>query len=274
MAAWGIRGVSVAGDGGLRIDVSALDPDAPLGDPGLDDAPFTTLRRFLTAVHHRTLPIKLQVTGPLTLGMALRAAGAHDELAFRVARSAARARALSLLALARAEASEAPLVVVVDEPSLVALSHAEFPLAAEQAIDLTSSALATLEPHAVTGLHCCGAVDWRAVLETGPQVLSLPVGAVSAAATSALVSFLDRGGWIAWGAVPTDGPVGSTCGLLWRRLCDQWSMLEEAGADPQLVRSRTLVTPACGLAQHRVDQALRILDLTAQLACSVANLSQ
>lgn len=265
-AAWGIPGVDVRDDGTIRVDVDALDPEAPVGDGTLSGPPFATLRQFLRAVAGRRSPMKLQLTGPVTLGLALEAAGAPTELAFEVARGAVRGRAEALLVAARSTAPEAPLVVFVDEPGLVSGLGTQAPLSADRTVDLVSGALATLEPHAITGLHCCGPADWKVVLQAGPDVLSLPVAAGVGPAAGAVSSFVERGGWLAWGAVPTGGPLGDSVTRLWRQLAAQWCELVQAGCDPVLLRRQAVITPACGLALHTVAQAEVVMDLTRRLA--------
>lgn len=265
-AAWGIPGIEVLPDGSLRVDDPRLDPRAPLLDAGIDGEPFVALRAFLGAVAGRNGPVKLQLTGPVTLGIALHGVGVPADRAFAVAGAAVRARARTLLAAARETAPLASLVVFVDEPGLTAAMHPGFPLEPDRTIDLVSSALATLEPHAVTGLHCCGPADWRVVLQTGPQILSLPLGAGATEHAGALGDFLDRGGWIAWGAVPTTGPLGSTADRLWQHLSDEWCALTRGGCDPVRLREQAMVTPACGLALHGEAQADLVLSLTSQVA--------
>jgi hypothetical protein len=264
-AGWGISGVTVRRNGSLDVDEAELDPAAPLADPGLQGAPYETLRVFLRAVAARKAPIKLQLTGPVTLGLALHDEGVVADQAFAVAAAAVRQRAAQLLAFARREAPGAPLVVFVDEPGLVAGLRPGFPLAPDATIDLVSGALAALEPHAITGLHCCGPADWRTLLQAGPQVLSLPVDAGIEGAAGALATFLDRGGWIAWGAVPTDAPLGDGASRLWRRLSTLWCDLVQAGCDPVALRRQAMVTPVCGLALHGEAQAERILGLTREI---------
>ncbi len=260
-AAWGIVGVEVRPDGTIAVEPAALDPAARLGDPALAGAPFATLRAFLAAVRGRTGPVKLQVTGPATLAMALVEAGAPVDRACAVAGAAVRERAVAVLDAARAAAPEATLVMFLDEPALVggppeALGHPE------DVIDLVSGALAVCEPRAVTGVHVCGPSDWRMVLQTGPRVLSVPVDADLGPGAGALASFLDRGGWVAWGAVPTDRPLGDSASLCWRDLSAQWCSLVRAGCDPVLIRRQALVTPACGLALHELSTVDRVLDIT------------
>ena len=265
-AAWGLVGVQVGADGTLDVDPAALDPDAPLGDPGLDGPPFAGLRAFLDAVAERRAPIKLQLTGPVTLGIALHAHGVEPDSAFRVAGAAVRARARALLDRAAATAPHAPVVAFVDEPGLVGLGAPGFPLTPDAGVDLTSGALAALERGALTGLHCCGATDWNLAIAAGPRIVSVPVGAGIERAAGALGRFLDDGGWIAWGAVPTDGPIGTSAGRLFRALSATWCDLVRAGCDPVRLRTQAMVTPACGLAGHGETQAGQVMALTRQVA--------
>ena len=53
----------------------------------------------------------------------------------------------------------------------------ELELSPDGVIDLLSGALAAVEGRALSGVHCCGPTDWRLVLQAGPDVVSLPVGA-------------------------------------------------------------------------------------------------
>ena len=265
-AAWGIDGIRVLPDGSLELDDPMLDPRAPLTTAGIDGEPFVGLRAFLGAVAGRRAPIKLQLTGPVTLGIALLNLGVPAARAFAVAGSAVRARARTLVAAAQETAPMAPLVVFVDEPGLTAAMHADFPLEPNRTIDLVSSALATLEPHAVTGLHCCGLADWPVVLQAGAQILSLPLDCGAVEHAGALGAFLEGGGRIAWGAVPTTGPLGSTPERLWQHLSAEWCSLTQGGCDPVLLREQAIVTPACGLAMHGEAQADLVLRLTNQVA--------
>jgi len=264
--AWGLRGVDIGEDGVLRL-TGTLDPADPFaGEPGIDGPAFAALRAFLHANRHRTAPIKLQLTGPVTLGLALVEAGAPVDRAFATAVAAVTARAEAMLGEALRIAPLAPQVAFVDEPGLVALSRPGFPLATDDALDLVSRALAAVERYAVTGLHCCADTDWRLAMDTGPQIVSLPVAPSIADHAGALGVHLDGGGWVAWGAVPTSQPVGDSSDRLWRTLSDTWCELVQRGCDALRLREQALVTPECGLATHDPLQAEHILALTVDLA--------
>ncbi len=266
--AWGLRGIAVGENGRLEVvgDTDPADPFDPATGAGIEGPAFTGLRAFLGAVRHRTTPIKLQLTGPITLGLALVEAGVPAERAFATAGAAVRERATAMLEEATRAAPLASKVVFVDEPGLVALSQPSFPIATDAAIDLVSGALAAIEPFAVTGLHCCGDTDWRLALAAGPQIVSMPTDPSIVDHAGALGVHLDRGGWIAWGAIPTSGPLGAEPGMLWRTLSETWCELVQRGCDALRLREQALVTPECGLSGHDPVQAESILALTVELA--------
>jgi hypothetical protein len=158
--------------------------------------------------------------------------------------------------------------VLVDEPAMSGIMEPGFPLLPDHAIDLVSSALAVIDadPDALAGVHCCGHGDWSVILATGPGVLSLPVQPDVAAVAGSLAEFLEGDGWIAWGAIPTDGPVAPTADRYWRDLAELWCSLVQGGCDPARLRRQALVTPACGLGLHDVDAVGRIFDLVDDVA--------
>lgn len=268
-AMWGIRGVTVDVDGEIQVDPTLVDPEATLEDSGMSGEPYGSMQVFLDAVTGRTNPVKSQLTGPVTLGLALTMHGVSPSVAFRVAERAVVERAAALVATMRTALPQAPLVVFLDEPALVGTAQHGFPLGTDEIIDVVSGVLAALEHDVITGVHCCGEADWKAILMAGPQVLSLPVGAQLGPVLGSITSFFDSGGWIAWGAVPTSAPVGGLAGLYWKALSKQWCELVQQGADPVLIRRRSLITPHCGLAEHDPDQAEHVLRLCALVAGSL-----
>jgi methionine synthase II (cobalamin-independent) len=259
-AAWGIAGVLVLPDGSLLVDEAMVDPDFPLAD-GLDAEPFAALRAFLAAIAGRVAPFKIQLTGPVTLGLALHAVGVPADRAFAAAARAVATRTRQVLTAARAAAPGATPLLFLDEPGLTAALEPGFPLDVNDTLDLVSAALAAVEERAIAGLHCCGRADWPVILQAGPQMLSLPVGAGASDHPGAFADYLERGGWLAWGAVPTQRPLGDTAEILWRRLVAEWEALAEGGCEPRRLVEQALITPACGLVGLDVAQAAHVLDL-------------
>jgi hypothetical protein len=242
------------------VHAPRLDPDAPV-TTDVDGDSVVGLRTFLRQAADAGMagsPVKWQFVGPVTLGVALTRAGIPTDVAFDVAGRAVRAHTTVLGAAVAAALPGSPQLVVLDEPWMGQLMADDFPIAPDAAVDLLSGALAGLEPFATTGVHCCAQADWASILSAGPRVLSLPATRDVAASAGYLHRFLDDGGWIAWGAVATDGPIGVTAGRAWHQLSGLWCELVQAGIDPVVLRRQSLVTPHCGLGMHNPAVAERL----------------
>jgi hypothetical protein len=264
----GLRGVSSSDDGDIAVDADRLDPAADVRVDLEHDA-FGGLRAFLDAAAGRTGPVKWQVCGPITLGVALHKRGAPAIVAFEVAVRAIREHIAFVGAAISAALPGCRQVVVIDEPAFPAVLDPAFPLDPGTSIDLLSCALAAIEPEGTSGVHCCGAGDWVAIASTGPAIISVPARPELVDVAGELAAFLDGGGWIAWGAVPTHRPVSGQVDRYWRDLSSLWCSLVQGGCDPLRLRHQALITPDCGLGLHAPDQAARVLELVSELAFRV-----
>ena len=164
-----------------------------------------------------------------------------------------------------------PVLLFLDEPALVLWQRDIAPLEREQAVDLLSASLAATS--CITGVHVCGDGDLRLAFEAGPRVLGIPVSDALIADADVLARHIDADGWVAWGAVPTDRPIGDSADALWRRLVGVWCELTRRGCDPVRLRTRGIITPACGLAGHGTSQADRALQFAADIASRVGDQS-
>ena len=265
----GMDGVAV-GEDGWRLDIDRRrvgpgDVEAPLDPSAFGSA--CTFLDVAAAAGHDGRPVKVQLTGPVTLGLALLDGGVRNAKAWSLAATVVRGRVKALLAAVASALPASPVVLVLDEPGLTAYPTPGFPLGAEDTIDLLSSGLAAAgADHVVAGVHCCGPTDWRLVLHAGPDLVSLPVDAAVGDDAAGLSGFLDRGGWISWGAVPTDRPLGDREEVHWRRLNTLWGELSRNGCDPTRLRMQALVTPACGLAHHHPSQVEQVYGLVRRMA--------
>ena len=88
-----------------------------------------------------------------------------------------------------------------------------------------------------------------------------------------LAAFLARGGWLAWGIVPTLDPRAAateTVPSLLARFDDGMALLERKGFDREFLLRRSLITPSCG-AGGVLDAPLaeRVLGLLAELSATL-----
>ena len=255
----GASGVTLGQYGTVAIDVDRLDPAAPVvTDLGRDN--FVGFRTFLEFANDQgyTGPVKWQFVGPISVGIALRRAGALPEVAFTVALGAVRSHLQALTAAVAEALPESPQLVIIDEPFARDLMSRDFPISPGEAVDLLSAAMAAVEPIATVGVHCCGEFDIAMVLESGPRVLSLPASRSLIPLAGYLDRFLRNGGWIAWGAVATEGPIGVTSNRSWHQLASLWDDLVQHGLDRELLHRQCLFTPECGLGTHSTAVAERV----------------
>ena len=189
-----------------------------------------------------------------------------DEAAEAVARGlgvAAGAQAVELAALGRR-----PLIFI-DEPALSGFGSAFTPVSRETVLGLLGACMeeARNRCEVVLGVHCCGNTDWSLLVDSGADVINLDsagYGDHLLLYPEAVAELLERGGAVAWGAVPTlDFKGNETAKGLWAGLHALLTGFAEKGLAKELLASQALVTPACGMGSLSLENSLAILELTA-----------
>ncbi len=264
----GLPGLSLLPDGSVTVEPSSVATDTPIATDVSQEA-FVGMRAFLDLAPKVRLdgaPVKWQFVGPVTLGVALHRGGLPSVAAFDLAVRAIRSHLTALSAAIADVLPSSPQLVLLDEPRLDRLMAPDFPIPPDEAIDLMSSAMAALASTATVGVHCCKRSDLASMLASGPAVISVPVSADLVDWAGYISRFVADGGVIAWGAVPTDGPVGGSADRHWRALSDLWCSLVQRGCDPVTLRTQSLITPSCGLSAHSVSVARRLARQTNDVA--------
>jgi hypothetical protein len=119
------------------------------------------------------------------------------------------------------------------------------------------------------GVHLCGNPDWDFLLGLDLDILSLDVytnGGVFTSYAPGIRKFLDRGGVLSWGIVPTNFEPFEKENIdsLETQLEDIWNRLQDKGIDRGFLLSRSLISPAtCCLVnpdgEKTVEMAFRIV---------------
>jgi len=99
------------------------------------------------------------------------------------------------------------------------------------------------------GVHLCGNPDWDFLLGLDLDILSLDIytnAEVFATYARSIRKFLDRGGVLVWGIVPTNFEPFEKEDLasLEERLEQVWSILQDQGIDRELLLAQSLLSPA------------------------------
>lgn len=99
------------------------------------------------------------------------------------------------------------------------------------------------------GIHLCGNPDWDFLLNLDMDIVSMDLytnAEIFASYASAIRRFLDRGGVIVWGIVPTgfESFEKESVTSLIRQLEGVWDVLDKKGIDRQFLFHRSLLSPA------------------------------
>lgn len=237
-------------------------------------AGFFALTRAVAALPSPPLGLKGQVVGPVTF-----AGMVKDEQDKPILYDSEFTQAVALgLAKKAAWQAErfrslgAEAVVFFDEPILTGFGSAFFPVSREEVARLLTDTLeATRQSGPVRlGVHCCGNTDWSLILSLPFDILSFDAyGYFDSLALydKPLRQFLERGGWLAWGAVPTGEELAQeTSAGLWERFTGQVERLTGLGLEPAQVLSQALVTPSCGLGYLSPEAAATALGYLKELS--------
>ncbi len=222
--------------------------------------------------HAGVQAVKGQITGPFTLLTGIsdpnKKLGYYDptirEMAVKglAAKAAWQVRFLKDLGL--------PVIIFIDEPALAGLGSSSFISIslADIGQDLAEVITAIQEAGGLAGIHVCANTDWEFILSLPLDVLSFDAyGFFDRLATSKPLvhAYLERGGTIAWGGVPTSdadritGETADTLAALWERHAD---LIADSRWDRAAILGQTLITPSCGTGSLTPELALRVLELT------------
>jgi hypothetical protein len=163
-------------------------------------------------------------------------------------------------------------VVFFDEPILTGFGSAFLPISREEVTTiLTETMEAAKETAPMTvGVHCCGNTDWGLLLSTPLDILSFDSYGFFdhlLLYEKAVTAFFQRGGYLAWGLVPTGEELAQETGdSLWQRFSSQVERLAGLGLGLREVLHHSLLTPACGLGYLSPEGATRAMTLLSELS--------
>lgn len=218
--------------------------------------------------------LKGQVVGPLTVGFQLTAANGRPayyepELRELITKNLALAGRWQV---ERLNEYRRPVLLFIDEPAVSVYGQSTYITVTREQIvtDMGAIIAESKAAGAMVGVHSCAAVDWSILLQLEIDVLSFDAYGYFDSLLpyrGELTSFLERGGLLAWGIVPTsDAAWGEHPDSLTDRLSSCWKELAQRGVPQELLRRQCLITPSCGTGLLTEALAGRIYELTAAVA--------
>ncbi len=248
-------------------NIAAVETDA-LSGTGLMHAGFDGLHAMLTLGRLVSLdgsPISWRLPGPLSVGAGLVTDGVGPTEAFDRSIEIVCAKLQEVHAEVERVMPNSAQLVMLDEPALAGLMADDFPIAPDHAVDLISTAMASLPSQAVAGVHCAHPCDLATMLAAGPGVVSVPLSSDLPEWAGYLGRFLGEGGVIAWAALPTHGPLSPNVERYWRYLSDVWCDLVARGCDPVALRRQSLITPGSCLDRYSASVARHLARMAGQV---------
>jgi len=216
--------------------------------------------------------LKCQVTGPVTFGMQVVDANKrpiyYDSQIADVLSKMIALKARWCEAEMRTKTGVAETLVVLNEPylaslgsSVVPIDHATVRAGWEDIASMVEGGL---------GIHCCSNTDWKFVIELDPAVISFDAYTTAKEFllySDTVISYMERGGVIAWGIVPAEYKIFSTetvDSLYEKYLAIRRHMT--ARISKELFDAQSLITPSCGIRFADRNGSLAIMGAAAEIS--------
>jgi len=254
------------------LDAASLDGTAGYAlSPEIARGFFAFLDR-LDRLSDPPMAIKGQITGPFTLGTAVKDASGsaifHDETL--------RDMVVKLLAMkARWQVQQLsqkgfPVILLVDEPALAGYGTSEFiSISREVVIEALSELFGEIQnAGALAGVHVCANTDWSMLMASGVDIISFDAYTYFdrlALYQDEIARFIDAGKWLVWGIVPTlqaADIVKETVTSLSRQFRRKLESLVALGIDQTVILRQSLISPSCGVGTLDIALAEKVMQLT------------
>ena len=225
--------------------------------------------------------VKGQVTGPFTMLTGIkdtqgRAGYFDDTIREMTIKGIAMKAAWQTSFLSK---SGKAVLMFIDEPALAGLGSSAFIGVTTDEIQSMINEVADAIHLAggLAGIHVCANTDWGLLLNSRIDVLSLDAYGFFdriASLQDDLNTYLERGGIIAWGGIPTsrdeDIQKESTASLV-----ELWNTQMDSITGPNLSKAdilrQTVITPSCGTGSLSQELARKVLELTRTVSTELRN---
>ncbi|MBW1982240.1 MAG: hypothetical protein JRJ12_13565 [Deltaproteobacteria bacterium] len=238
-----------------------------------------TMTLFLEQLPSRNLPMKAvkgQTVGPFTLLATLRTEA--DRLALY--ESQLRDVVVKTLALKAQWQTEMlkqfdlPPIVFIDEPALAGFGSSAFiSVSAEEVIQLIHEVVQHIhQAGGLAGIHVCANTDWSLFFSGSLDVINFDAYTYFdrfSLYRSELSQFIKKGGFIAWGIVPTmeaediERESEGSLAIKWQ---EQIAGLISDELDLATLFRHSLITPSCGCGSLNEARAERVVRLTRKVS--------
>lgn len=239
----------------------------------------STIRPFLEIIK-QTNPqyAKGQIVGPFTLATSLTdkdgKCAFYDETLREVIVKTLTLKALWQIKEIKKANPKAKPIIFIDEPSISQLGTSAFiTISKEEVVEILREVSDIIKENgAMSAIHCCGKCDWSIPIDCGVSIINFD-GYFFAQNLSLfsenLKPFLENGGIIAWGLIPTldkEALEKIDINVLLMKFDEAIDYLVKKGINKDLVINQSMVTPSCGAGSLSIELAQKAMKLTNELS--------
>jgi methionine synthase II (cobalamin-independent) len=217
--------------------------------------------------------IKGHITGPLTAGISFKDETGKDIVHNDVLFDAV-VKGLAMKAawqIGQFKQFDKPVIIFIDEPAMESLGSAFSAVSSEVVAEKLNEVIDTIhELGGIAGIHCCGNADWPMLFNTKIDIVNFDAFGYMEKVMlypDDIKKFLDRGGALAWGIVPTGAFTGTeTADMLISKLNEGMKRLEQHGLKRETILHQCLLTPSCGMGSLTLEKTEAILKLLREIS--------
>jgi methionine synthase II (cobalamin-independent) len=198
--------------------------------------------------------VKGHVTGPVSLGL-----GIADENGKAIIYNSELKEALVRLLAIKAvwqinqlKALSSEIIIFIDEPYLTSFGSSFVNIQRQDIVSMLNVIIQEIHSKgSIAGVHCCGNTDWSIFTDTDIDIINFDAYAYLDSVLlyyKEINKFLQRGGCLAWGIVPTSEAVlKETSQTLFEQLSKGIEELEKKSIPRNLMIANSILTPSCGM---------------------------
>ncbi len=229
-------------------------------------------------LNHQAVTLKGQVTGPVTAGIGLKDQNGqsifYDENLRDMLIKLIALKGCWQIAQFKALMPHIQPIIFIDEPAIVSFGSTGFMGVTKE---MVSEAVALVvseiqQAGGQTGVHICANGDWEPALSSAADIISFDAYFYFdnfVLYREQLVSFIERGGILAWGIVPTgDQQILDDIDIdtLFGKWLEQLDSISSFGFSKKRILQQTFIAPSCGTGSLYPDQSLKVLRLTREIS--------
>lgn len=242
----------------------------------------STFRPFLEIVKE-TKPkfAKGQIVGPFTLATTLvdknGRCAFYDETLREIIVKTLTLKALWQIKQIKYVSPDTTPIIFLDEPSASQLGTSAFiTISKDEVVQIIKEVSDIIKENgALSAIHCCGKCDWTLPIDGEIDMINLDGYAFAQSLSlfsNELKPFLQKGGKIVWGVVPTldkDALDSADINVIMEKFDEAVDYLVKKGLEKSLIIDNSLVSPSCGAGSLSIEQAEKAMNLVQELSLSL-----